>query len=257
VTPQPPPESTRLDAERYLAHLRADLDELLASATSLELPVPGCPPWTVADLISHVVGVYRHKLAALEGTSAPGQDEEWGAIAAGEDPRVVLRATGDQLIHRLAGLAPETPAWSWWPAEQTVGFWQRRMAQETAVHRWDAQSALDGVEEAEPIDDELAIDGVDEVLSWLTWPWDEVPQDDATGQQVMVATGDRAWTVTLHRTSVEVQATASDAAGALVAGEPSELLLHLWGRPVPGAVATAGDTVALGLLRARLDLVVS
>mgnify|MGYP007123209178 CR=1 FL=1 len=49
----------------------------------------------------------------------------------------------------------------------------------------------------------------------------------------------------------------SDDAVALIAGEPSALLLHLWGRPTDTAPATGGDVVALRLLRERIDMATS
>ncbi len=41
----------------------------------------------------------------------------------------------------LVARPDSAPTWSWWPADQSVGFWVRRMAHETAVHRWDAEGA--------------------------------------------------------------------------------------------------------------------
>jgi hypothetical protein len=72
---------------------------------------------------------------------------------------------------------------------------------------------------------------------------------------VLVSTGEHSWTVQLDRTVVDVQGGADEAV-ALVAGEPSAVLLDLWGRPGQD-VATGGDTHALGLLRRRLADVAS
>jgi hypothetical protein len=130
------------------------------------------------------------------------------------------------------------------------------MAQETAVHRWDVESAVLGLEAAEPIDDELAEDGVDELLGWLTFPWDEEALPEADGQSVLVSSGVHSWTLELRPTRVSVVGGSGDAM-ALVAGPPSGLLLHLWGRPGDHDVATAGDPLALSLLRQRLDLLVT
>ena len=57
-------------------------------------------------------------------------------------------------------LDPGTPAWTW-GHRQDVGFTSRRVAQETAVHCWDALTAIDC---SEPIDRTLAVDGIDEFL---------------------------------------------------------------------------------------------
>jgi uncharacterized protein (TIGR03083 family) len=196
--------------------------------------------------------VYRHKNAVFATGGKPPQPTEgdWGALADGEDPRVLLR---DEyaVLRRHLDVDPDAPSWTWWPPEQTMGFWQRRMAQETAVHRWDAESAAYGVDDAGDIDPQLADDGIDELLGWLTWDWDEV-QEGAVGQRVLVSTGDRSWTVVLDPTAAAVSAGGDDG-DALVAGEPSGLLLHLWGRPGEHGIARGGDLTALRLLAERLQ----
>src|SRR5204863_6014950 len=69
------------------------------------------------------------------------------------------------LLTRFDVLDPEMPAWNWAPQAKKVAFWHRRMAHETAVHRWDAQMAT-GL--AEPIEAKLAADGVSEIIdTWL------------------------------------------------------------------------------------------
>jgi uncharacterized protein (TIGR03083 family) len=253
MTDQPSVDATRLPDERYLEQLDADAEALLAAATDLEARVPRSPDWTVRDLLSHVIGVYRHKVVAIDAGAAPPRPEsgDWGDLAEGEDPREVLRGVYAELRERLVARDPLTATWTWWPPEQTLGFWVRRMAQETAVHRWDAQTAVDGVDGAEPIPDDLAADGVDELLGWLTWGWEDEPQDEATGQTVLVSTADHAWTITLNRTEVTVSGGGTDG-DAFAAGEPFGLLLHVWGRPGDHGVATLGDTTALRLLRERL-----
>jgi uncharacterized protein (TIGR03083 family) len=249
---QPSLDGTRLAPEHYLAAFDAELEAMLAAATDLTLDVPGCPGWTVRDLLSHVLGVYRHKNAALAAGAAPEvRGDAWGDLAEGDDPVELVRAEAAVLRAHL-DRDPSTPAWTWWPEEQTVGFWQRRMAQETAVHRWDAESAAYGVDEAAPVDDALADDGVDELLGWLGWGWSEdPPQVGADGRRVLVSTGTHTWTVGLHETRVDVVGGGEDAE-ALLAGEPSGLLLHLWGRPGEHGIASGGDAVALQQLAERL-----
>jgi uncharacterized protein (TIGR03083 family) len=255
-----PPDSperlpgTRLDRARYLEAMDADLDTLAAAAAELGRDVPSCPGWTVRDLVSHVIGVYRHKIVALETDAQPPQrDDGWGALDPDDDPAAVLRATYADLRALLVARPDSAPTWSWWPAEQTVGFWVRRMAHETAVHRWDAEGATLGVEAAGPIDDDLAIDGADELLGWLTWEWPEdMAQQGADGQRVQVSSLDHDWVVTLRPTVAEVEQGTADDVVAMLAAAPSDLVLHLWGRPVDG-IATTGDLDALRLLRERLS----
>ena len=255
MTEQPSIAGTRLTTERYLEVFDAEVEGLLGADVDLGTDVPGCPGWVVRDLLSHVIGVYRHKIAALDLGAAPEAPEGgWGTFDADDDPRALLRETHAALRGRLE-VDASTPAWSWWPPEQTVGFWQRRMAHETAVHRWDVDSAAVGVAASPPILTEVAVDGIDEILGWMAWPWDDA-QDEADGQQVVVSTDEVSWTLTIEPTRIGLEAGASDDAVALIAGEPSTLLLHLWGRPSDG-VATGGDTVALRLLRERIDMATS
>lgn len=258
MTPQPSLDGTRLSTEQYLAHLDADFEAMLEASADLGADVPGCPGWDVAALLSHVLGVYRHKIVVLQTDAAPPQrTDAWGEVAEGVDVRDEIRAAYAELRDMLAARPAEAPTYSWWPPEQTVGFWQRRMAQETTIHRWDAESATDGPDGAGDVPDDLAADGVDELLGWLTWDWgDEPAQPGAAGQRVLVAADDHSWTVTLHPTSVEVVGGAG-AADALVAGPASGMVLHLWGRPGEHGIATTGDETALRLLRERLAMATS
>lgn len=257
MTTQPSLDGTRLTTEQYLAHLEADLEAMMDASGDLGTEVPGCPGWDVAALLSHVLGVYRHKIVVLTTDSEPPKrDDSWGALAEGADVRDELRAAYAELRGLLAARPADAPTYAWWPSEQTVGFWQRRMAQETTVHRWDAESATDGPDGAGDVPDDLAVDGVDELLGWLRWPWDDEPQPEATGQRVLVASDDHSWTITLHETSVEIVGGAGEA-DALVAGPASGLLLHLWGRPGEHGIATTGDETAIRLLRERLLMATS
>ncbi|MGD9956262.1 MAG: maleylpyruvate isomerase family mycothiol-dependent enzyme [Candidatus Nanopelagicales bacterium] len=258
MSTQPSIDGTRLGTAEYLAHLDADFEAMLAASGVLTLPVPGCPEWDVQALLSHVLGVYRHKVACMRLNANPGDrvSGSWGDVPDGEDVRDVLRSAYAELREQLETRDADDPSYSWWAPEQTVGFWHRRMAQETTVHRWDAESAVDGPEGAGDVPDDLALDGIDELLGWLRWPWEDVPQPGATGQRVLVAAEGHSWTVTLNETSVEVVGGAGEA-DALVAGPPSGLLLHLWGRPGDHGIATTGDETALRLLRDRLAMATS
>ena len=258
MTTQPSIDGTRLPDDRYLEVLDADVEAILAASQDLAAAVPGCPGWTVRDLLSHVIGVYRHKIVALDLGEQPPQRDfgDWGELADDEDPREVLGTEYAALRERLTARDPLTPTWAWWPTEQTLGFWIRRMAHETAVHRWDAESAVHGLDGAAPIPDDVATDGVDELLGWLRWEWGDERQGDADGQTVLVSTADHSWSLTFEPTVVTVTGGGTDGA-AFVAGSPSGLLLHVWGRPGDHGVATLGDTTALRLLRERLAMVAS
>lgn len=249
-------DGTRLPAERYFAAWESDLTAMArASAGNLDRGVPGCPGWNVRDLLSHVIGVYRHKCAVLDGGGPPEDPAEggWGVLGPADDPVDALLAAYGDLRARLSDLPLAATAWTWWPPEQTAGFWVRRMAHETAVHRWDAESAVRGVADADPIDADLAADGVDELLGWLRWEWPaELALGGAGEQRVRVISGSHAWIVTVDPQRFGVIGGEADcAADATVEGEASTLVLHLWGRPVNG-VRVAGNTDAVRLMLERL-----
>lgn len=236
--------------ERFLDLLRADGDLLLRTARrDPAAAVPVCPGWTVRDAVAHTAEVYEHKLACL--TLAGDRPDPWPPEwPADRDPLEWYGDTHARIVEALTGTDPAAPSWTWWPEDQTAGFWVRRMAQETAVHRADVESAFGDVT---PVDPELAVDGVDEVLTMmLADDWSEQPTPHLTGTAA-VETGGRRWHVTMEPAVVTV-AQSSDAADATVSGDPSCVLLWLWGRAADDAVTIAGDPDAARRFRERLAL---
>ena len=151
-----------MEPTRYLDCLAADYALVRAAAAAADLtgPVPSCPEWTVADLVTHVGEVYLHKAAVMRDGKFP---DPWPPEEhAGTAPLDLLDEGYSELTAEFAARSPDEPALTWFGPQQTVGFWIRRMAQETVVHRVDAQLAAR--EPVTPAPDDLAIDGVDEVL---------------------------------------------------------------------------------------------
>ena len=247
-------ESTRLVPQRYLELIAADGERLAAVAAGrLEVDVPTCPGWTVADLVEHTGAVYHHKVACLRLGRRPQDTEFAHGPAAGQDTIDWFREAHRQLLAELGSRSPDAPAYTWFPPEQDVAFWIRRMAHESVVHRVDAESACRQVTAAA---DDLAVDGVDEVLElFLSYAVGQDPTEDVDahdGRSLRVRTGSWAWQVAvragdpadkipLQRTSAPAQAT--------VSGEPSELMLWLWGRRPDSAVTVDGDSGAVAAVR--------
>lgn len=244
--------STRLPADTYLAQLRSDAGRMADLARGdgvLDLPVPTCPGWDVREVLVHTGRVYLHKLANIRTAARAEFPQRPG------DVDVVAWFTDalDTLAAELSARGPAAPSYTWWRPEQDVGFWFRRMAQETAVHRVDVEAAVDAVG---PVDAALAVDGVAEVLELFLTTFDERDRtldtaEDEPGAIVSVRTGDHAWRVALDRDAVEVRAGVGPA-DAIVTGEPSELLLWLWGRRPDAAVSVTGEQDAIAALRRRL-----
>jgi uncharacterized protein (TIGR03083 family) len=229
-----------------LAHDFARLRSVVAS-TDLSAPVPSCPGWTVGDLVGHVTVVYLHKVECMRLGAHP---ENWPPDIPAEDPVVLLDRAYADLAAEFAARPSGSPTFTWFGPDQTVGFWLRRMAQETVIHRVDAELGA-GVAIA-PIPADLAADGVDELVHAFleygstAWPEEFGLLADADGRGVRVSTGGQSWVIRPTPTGIETKA---DDIAAEVTGEPSALLLWLWNRAGDAAVSIDGDPVAVTYLK--------
>ena len=221
----------------FLATLRQQGTALAAAgrAGPLDSPVPGCPGWDLSALLSHQSRVHRMATEAVLGAGeVPGRGAKPPADVVGWYEEGLA-----SLVDALASKTDEAPAWSFVNPAGIVGFWRRRMAHETAIHRWDGESA---VGTGGPIEAALAADGLDELL------------DVFGARRVGQVDGgiDTGGTIHLHCTDVEgewtFQATGSGFSwsrghtkGDVALRGPAEsLLLVLWGR-VPVAVAAGAE----------------
>ncbi|MHB9758739.1 maleylpyruvate isomerase family mycothiol-dependent enzyme [Streptomyces sp. BYX5S] len=260
---------TPLSVPRYLDCLAADFERLRAAASAgpATAEVPTCPGWTLTDLTRHVGQVYAHKTEAVR-TAAPGTEPEWPPKGtADEEPLALLDRAYAELRAELTARSPEDPAGTWYAPDQTVGFWIRRMAQETVVHRIDAELAAG--EPVSPVPDDLAVDGIDELLKVFTAyavaEWSDYfrePLAASPGRTFEVIaespTTPRAWRIHTGpgpRFVVEdVQGTQQGTGGptvdATLSGRPAALLRVLWNRQE--TVGATGNPEALEELRTCL-----
>ncbi|MGH3740639.1 MAG: maleylpyruvate isomerase family mycothiol-dependent enzyme, partial [Micromonosporaceae bacterium] len=190
-----------MEASRYLSCLRHDATRLREVASGrLNAAVPSCPDWTVADLVTHVSVVYLHKAKCIQLGEFP---RPWPPDFSGEQPPALLDRSLAELLDEFDKHGPADPAKTWYAPDQSVGFWIRRMAQETVIHRVDAELVADDVT---AIPNDLAVDGIDEVLSiFLGWDsLDTIGREGpdswpalavADGRAVEVRAGGRVWSV--------------------------------------------------------------
>src|SRR3954447_6753553 len=213
-----------MERARYLELLELEGTRLRrAAARDLTADVPPCPGWTVTDVVEHIAQVYEHKIACVTLGGAP--PDPWPpSWPADREPLRWFEDAQHRLINLLTNIDPAAPSWTWWPEDQSAGFWIRRMAQESAIHRADVESARGDIT---PVDAELAVDGVDEVLTrMLAGDWSEEPQPGPPCT-VDVRVGDRTWQVGMSPEEVAV-GEATGTAAAEVTSNPSDLLLWLW-----------------------------
>lgn len=240
-----------------LARIAADGAGLHSAATAarssgdrgLETPVPTCPGWSVADVVEHTAVVYAHKSTIIEDT-LDGPPADWPPDFAYADVLDFYDEQLHRLIEALSTRDPATAVGTWYEPDQSVGFWVRRMMQETVVHRADVEVAL-GPPGA--VDDEVALDGIDELIErMLCYDTHAYAEAAGTGQQVAIVAGDAAWTVTVGPDRASFSRTAEASASARMTGPPSDVLLALWNRLPYDAVSTSGDAAALAALRAAV-----
>lgn len=244
-----------MQPQQYLAAIARE-GAAIASlpAGALANPVPSCPGWDLERLVGHVGRVHRWAAAYL----AAGPDAT-GKVSAGPrqpEGAAVLpwyRDSVDLLLAELARHDPAAPARSFLGAG-AAGFWFRRQAQEVAVHRWDAQDAV-ARGAAQPVDAELAADGVDEWLEVFVPRFlaRVVVPADLVGASVHLHCTDVPGEWTLRLAADGPQVVRAHAKGdAALRGPASDLLLAVWHRVPLEGLDVVGDAAAA---RRVLDLV--
>lgn len=233
-----------MEPHDHLAHLRIDLDRILATpAEHLDEQVAACPGWTVADLLGHHAGVFRFATAQLR--AEPGSDfVPFDPPEDGVPPLEMLSIAGEELVSALAATDPAEHRPNWVDAP-TSAFWFRRMAHETAVHRVDVQLVHTT---PDPIEPASAVDGIDEIVDVflrhagrrrITGAGETVhlhATDDVVASGEVVG-GE--WMFRFHEDGVEVERSHGKGDMA-VRGPAEQLLLFAWNRR-PVDVECFGD----------------
>jgi uncharacterized protein (TIGR03083 family) len=246
-----------MEYARFLDCLAVDFARLRAVApVDLTADVPTCPGWTVADLTRHVGEVYLHKTLAMREGVEP---ETWPPKeTADEQPLALLDRAYAELLDEFAAHKPEDPAGSWYTPDQTVGFWIRRMAQETVIHRIDAE--LGTRQQVAPVPADLALDGIDELLKVFVAcsvaEWGDYFTDilaASPGRTYLVRTDGAQWRVeTGPGLFVVHDGSGGNAVDVTVSGPPATVLRWVWNREStdePTGVTVEGTADAIEELR--------
>jgi uncharacterized protein (TIGR03083 family) len=242
--------------ELWLAALRADGPALRAAVAEADpaTSVPSRPEWTVGRLVGHLVGYYTWVGSHVRRgvITPPDEPHPHGPDTAGlaefDDAYAALLTCFD-------GLDPEMPAWNWAPQAKKAAFWIRRIAHDTALHRWDAQMAAVGL--TEPIEAKLAADGVSEVLDMLLPAGRGHRSADRHGMVALSATDlEHTWHIRLRANGgvalldTDTLLDEHDLHERVVAeGNASDLQLALWGRVGFDVLVVTGEEALLECLR--------
>jgi uncharacterized protein (TIGR03083 family) len=230
--------------EGYAAAIARESDALTDAARTagIDAPITSCPDWQVADLLAHI-GWIQHWVGEIIHARPADPPDHWRQRQPPDrETRIEWFAEGaDTLVAELRDARPDEEAWSWFP-DHSVGFWARRMAHEVAVHRWDAETA---VGHPQPIDPELAVDGIQEAFDLVPVRLaGHPPAGNGETIHLHCTDGEGEWLLRLEPDGLVV--TNEHAKGDVAArGSASDLLLLVCGRVPPEQVEVFGDAALL------------
>lgn len=221
-----------------------------AAKTGLDADVPPCPGWTVADLIRHTG--YVHRWAARNVVEQPakviGGDTEEDILGGGPSDEELIDWFRDgyaALAETLRATDLAAPAPVFLPnTTSPLGFWARRQAHETAIHRADAELAAG---QAPAYDKSFAADGLDELIMGFAARSRRI-SEGIRGKSILVHCADteNAWRLAwaadpgTRGTCERLSSADGTTADCVFAGPAEGLYLMLWNRR--GASA-AGVTI--------------
>jgi uncharacterized protein (TIGR03083 family) len=224
--------------QQHSEHVRADSAALLAAVRAEpDARVPACPEWDRATLLRHVANVHAWVRAQL--AAGPGEERTFRDAERPPDGNAIydwFEAGAVALADGLATIDTDVD-WPTWAGPQPGAWFPRRMAQETAVHRWDVVPT--------PLDADLAADGLDELLvSFLGF----MPKErfaEVSGTIHLHATDEDLtepceWLLTLGPAGVTAEQVHAKADVAL-RGPASDLLLWAWNRVPLDRFEVLGD----------------
>jgi uncharacterized protein (TIGR03083 family) len=246
----------RLGFDRYHAELAAETARFAAVVHDADpaRPVPTCPGWTLAELTAHVGFGHRWAATIVErragGPVPHGEADDLEVPPEAGGRSAWLLAGARRLGDAVRDLGPGTAVWTW-AADRTAGFWLRKIAHDTLVHRLDAELAVGRDLEVAA---DLAADGVSDLLGSIA----TLSPPDSIDPQFADLRGDGE-TLHFHATDEGLGAAGEwlvrrtpstvawehrhGEADVAVRGPALDLLLVLNRRATPGdaAVEVAGD----------------
>ncbi|MFL6118509.1 maleylpyruvate isomerase N-terminal domain-containing protein [Actinophytocola sp.] len=225
-----------MEFDVYLDQIREQAAALRAAAVRAgqDAEVPTAPGWTVLRLVRHIGRVHNWVVLSLDA----GPDGE-DPVAARPPERWddALAFWDDQVDAMLAGLrerGPDAPARTF-RAVGTTGWWARRQAHESAIHRLDAEHAAHGdAVDHLVFDPAFAADGIDEALTFM------IGRRPATADGTVLyhaADAGRAWLVTAtadappRGTELDGGAESGLDVDASVVGTADAVYRAVWKRP--------------------------
>lgn len=215
----------------------------------LDADVPSCEGWTMSDLLWHMSEVWTFwRFIVNNDVTTSDQLAEFPEI-----PRVADDVLVDWTTAALTGLhaaltstPPTTEVWTWTGSPQDVWWVRRRMAHETAVHRWDAERVVGDPFEIWSL---VASDGIDEFLHFFAPRNRSEPLPGTVHLHCTDTTPEENGEWIIHRLEpgrIDVD-RAHVKGDAAIRGSANDLLLWLWGRDGMDVDIVGDEALALEL----------
>lgn len=243
-----------------LRHEAADFAETMAQVQGTPIPqVPSTPEWNATDLLLHLGSIQRRIAQMLQTGQSPNRDDTsflnlspeflgWYTGKAPSDqpvPAVLIewfREGAEKVANGLEKLEPgQQDGQNRGPFSNPWLF----MAQETALHRWDAQGAIGA---QQPIEAEFALAAINyyfDMIVPLRRRYSKAePLDSTLTYHFHRTDGEGEWLLKLAPEGATVEHTHAKGDVA-VRGSASDLLLFLYHRLPASQLATFGEPALL------------
>jgi uncharacterized protein (TIGR03083 family) len=240
-----------------IAIIRTEAQRLadVLAETAPDARCPTCPEWSATDLLWHLTTVHFFWAGVLARDART--DADLPAIEQSKPDRpsatpdlLALREQATAaLLDQLGRFDDAEPRWTWWPADQTVGFTRRMQTYEATLHRVDAE--LTAGLPIGPIAPDVAAGAVDHAVD-VMWGWlpDGATYEPRAVVELVASDADKRWLVEVGAASDEpraVRATAGEPT-ARVSAPVVDLALWAWTRP--GSVEISGQPASVAALDA-------
>ena len=225
--------------------------ELFAEAAregGLEPDIAGCPGWNMRDLVRHLSEIHLWAAAIVaKRTSKLWPDdisehtESWPDLAVfwPNDSDLIdwYLKTNANLVQSLESASPDDYLPTFLPAPSPLAMWARRQAHETAMHRFDAQSATGAGSGFDPV---FAADGIDETVDAYATRANEFPTTSIWTMVVHAKDTDDRWHLTFTPDGITT-VRGDGPADVTLSGAASDLHLVLWNRAKDSIITVDGD----------------
>lgn len=209
---------------------QAEMFRKAVADADLAAEVPTRPGWTVQDLVIHVARFLETSTAYLRtGSRNPIKPPP---APTGLSPLEYLDLQVAAASEILTAVPGNRPVWTFSPSAPDLAWvWHRRIAHETVLRRYDAQTV---VRQVVATDADLCIDGIDEVLTTIVAAKLDGDSPSTVSGTAVVRSTDvpESWLISL--TAGEVPETRAAAPGeegvAQVTGEAELVYFWLWNR---------------------------